>query len=74
MKLRAVGLKLKPKCDFAQRHVQYLGHLISEDGVAVDPLKVEAVTSYPQPRDVKELQGFLGMANHYRRLLQVFAS
>ena len=74
-KLGEAGLKLKPsKCHFAQQQVQYLGHLISKDGVAVDPSKVEAVTSYPQPTDVKELRGFLGLANYYRRFVQGFAS
>lgn len=74
-KLGEAGLKLKPtKCHFAQQQVQYLGYLISEDGVAVDPSKVEAVTSYPQPTDVKELRGFLGLANYYRRFVQGFAS
>ena len=74
-KLGEAGLKLKPsKCHFAQQQVQYLGHLISKDGVAVDPSKVEAVTSYPQPTDVKELRGFLGLANYYRCFVQGFAS
>ena len=57
-KLGEAGFKLKPtKCDFAQQQ-KYSGYLISEDGVAVDSSKVEAVTSYPQPTDVKELWGF----------------
>ena len=74
-KLGEAALKLKPtKCHFAQRQVKYLGYLISEDGVAVDSSKVEAVTSYPQPTNVKELWGFLGLANYYRRFVQGFAS
>ena len=74
-KLSEAGLKLKlTKCHFAQRQVQYLSHPISEDGVAVDPSKMGAVTSYPQPRDVKELHRFLGMANYYHCFVQGFAS
>ena len=74
-KLGEAGLNLKPtKCDFAQQQEKYLGYLISEDRVAVDSSKVEAVTSYPQPADVKELWGFLGLANYYRRFVQGFAS
>ena len=74
-KLGKVGLKLKPtKCHFAQREVKYLGYLILKNGVAVESSKVEAVTSYPQPTDVKELQGFLGLANYYRHFVQGFAS
>ena len=74
-KLGEAGLKLKPtKCHFAQWQVKYLDYLISEDGVAVDSSKVEAVTSYPQLMDVKELRGFLGLANYYCRFVQGFAS
>ena len=54
--------------------MKYLGYLISEDGIAVDSSKIEAVTSYPQPTNVKELRGFLGLANYYRRFVQGFAS
>ena len=74
-KLSEAGRKLNPtKCDFAQQQEKYLGYLISEDRVAVDSSKVEAVTSYPQPTDVKELWGFLGLVNYYRRFVQGFAS
>ena len=61
-------------CQSSCFRVQRLGYLISGDGVAVDSSKVEAVTSYPQPMNVKELRGFLGLVNYYRRFVQGFAS
>ena len=52
--LRMAGLKLKPsKCFFVQKEVHYLGHVVSAAGVSLDPAKVEVVSSYPVPTDVK---------------------
>ena len=54
--------------------VTYLGHVISSIGVAMDQEKVEAVTSWPQPRSVRGLRGFLGLADYYRRFIQSYAA
>ena len=65
------GLKLKPKkCYFARREIRYLGHIVSQDGVKADPEKLCAITSYPTPCDVKELQQFLGVTNIIASLLK----
>ena len=72
-KLGEAGLRLKPsKCHFALPQVQYLGYLISKDGVQPDPSKVEAVTSYPIPSNATEVREFLGIANYYQRFVEGF--
>jgi hypothetical protein len=54
--------------------VAYLGHVISADGVAVDQDKVSAITSWPQPRVVHGLRGFLGLAGYYHRFIQGYTA
>ena len=70
-RLRSAGLKLKPnKCCFACKSVRYLGHIVSAEGIHADPAKTKAISNYPVPRDVKELNQFLGLTNYYRRFVK----
>ncbi|KAI2646182.1 Transposon Tf2-9 polyprotein [Labeo rohita] len=62
------------KCAFHQHTTTFLGFVISAQGVAMDPQKLEAVRSWPLPTSLKQLQRFLGFANFYRRFIRGFSS
>ncbi|KAF0930803.1 hypothetical protein E2562_035278 [Oryza meyeriana var. granulata] len=55
------------KCTFGVDSISYLGHIISEAGVAMDPAKVQAIHDWPQPRLARAVRGFLGLAGYYRK-------
>ena len=73
-RLETAGLKLKgTKCEFFKTEVNYLGHVVSEDGVKTDPEKLKALKEWPVPTCLKELRSFLSFAGYYRRYVQGFA-
>lgn len=55
------------KCSFAQRHISYLGHRISDKGVATLDEHIQTIKTWKQPQTVKQLRGFLGLAGYYRK-------
>lgn len=74
-RLCQANLKLKPsKCCLFRRKVNYLGHIVSGDGVATDPEKVQQVHDWPVPNSLQEVRQFLGLASYYRRFVKDFAT
>jgi len=68
------NLQLHPgKCAIAQPRVNYLGYVLSDNGVSASADKVKAVKNYPTPRSLKEVRAFLGLASFYWRLVPNFA-
>jgi hypothetical protein len=60
------------KCTFGTSSVSYLGHIISEQGVTMDPEKIEVVDSWPTPWMVCSLYGFLGLTGYYRKFIACY--
>ena len=73
-KLAAAGLKLKPsKCEFFKTEINYLGHVVSREGIKTDDKKIEAIKNWPWPVTNTEVRSFLGFTNYYRRFIHKYS-
>lgn len=73
-RLREAGLKLSPKkCFFLNTEVAFLGHLVSGDGVLPNPDNVNKLVHWPQPKNLTEVRGLIGLGSYYRRFVKDFA-
>lgn len=65
-------IKLK-KSKFARKELVFLGHIISSEGIRIDPMRLQAMKDFPRPRNIRELRGFLGVVNFERRFCHNFS-
>ena len=73
-RLEAADLKMKrSKCDFFKKHIHYLGHLISADGIQPLKDKLDMIRDMPAPRNSKEVKQFLSLTGYYRKFVPHFA-
>ena len=73
--IRSANLKLKPrKCILCRQRVDFLGHIVSKEGIATDPAKTEKVMNWPVPVSKHDVQQFLGLTSYYRRFVQGYAT
>lgn len=67
-KISMSGMTLKlSKCEFLRQRIKFLGHIVTPYGMSMDPAKLQAIREFPQPRNKKELQSFIGFCNFYRK-------
>ncbi|MDV3153300.1 MAG: hypothetical protein Q8755_02895, partial [Candidatus Phytoplasma australasiaticum] len=61
------------KCEFWLQEVRFLGHVINEKGIHVDPSKIEAIKNWEAPKSLTEVRQFLGLAGYYQRFIENFS-
>ena len=72
--LRDANLRIKvEKTEFHKKEVKFLGYIVSREGLKMDSKKIEAITSWPKPTTVKEVQSFLGFTNFYRQFIKDYS-
>ena len=62
------------KCDFFKDEIQYLGHVVTKEGISMDPEKIRAIEDWPVPKDVTDVRSFMGITSYYRRFIECFSN
>jgi hypothetical protein len=61
------------KCDFYKDKIQYLGHVVSKEGIVVDPEKIKSIMDWPIPKDVSDIRSFMGITGYYQKFIEGFS-
>jgi len=73
-RLNEANLKIQlNKCEFLKRETEFLGHIVTKDGIRPNPKKITAILNFPIPKSTKEIKQFLGLAGFYRKFIKDFA-
>jgi hypothetical protein len=73
-RLKELGLKVQPdKCEFLKPELEYLGHIVTAEGVKPNPKKIEGIKIFRQPKNPTEVKSFLGLAGYYRKFIRNLA-
>lgn len=73
-KLQEANLKVQlDKCEFMRKEIEYLGHVVTSEGVKPNPNKIKAIKQFPVPKTTKQIKQFLGLVGYYRKFIKDFA-
>ena len=64
---------MRKKSEFFMQEIKYLGHIISKNGIRMDPDKLRVINEWPTPTNLHELRNFIGMCSYYRRFIEKFS-
>lgn len=73
-RIKKANLKIQPdKCEFLKKETEFLGHIVTREGIKPNDKKVECVANYPLPKTPKEIKQFLGLSGYYRKFIKDYA-
>ena len=61
------------KCKFFEKEVEFLGFIVTSEGLKTNPSKIKAIQDFPTPQNLKEIRSFLGLSGYYRRIIKDYA-